>query len=224
MLKILWIALASLALNSCMLDSRNQVKQEDEKTVMRKQVQSLQATTADVNSRFQDVEDDVRKANGKIEALETQIQRERSANASNASKGSAALEARMSEMDKAYREEFVKLHGEIDQLRGQASARASDEAASNASAAASKADPFKAAEDKYEKKEYREAILDYERYRKANPKGKQISTATYKIGSAFQELGMGEEARAFYSEVIEKFPKSKDAGRASAKLKSLKKK
>lgn len=224
----LLLLLASLTQTGCMLDTRSQVREQDEKTVMRKQVQNLQQTTADVNTRFQDLEDDVRKTNGRIEALETRLQRADNVSQSNAVKLNQATDARLSDADKAYREEFAKMRAELSDLKAQFSSageqRRSSDASAAASAAVSKADPFKAGEEKYEKKEYREAVLDYERYRKAYPKGKLFSTATYKIGSSFQEMGMADEARAFYEEVLSKFPKSKDAGRANAKLKALKKK
>jgi TolA-binding protein len=83
--------------------------------------------------------------------------------------------------------------------------------------------PYALAEEKFDQKNWKEAILEYEKYRKANPKGKQFSTATYKIGVAFQELGLNDEAKAFYEEVISKFPKTKDADRASTRMKNLKK-
>jgi TolA-binding protein len=221
-----WLpVLFSGVLSGCMLDTRSQTKEQDEKTVMRKQVANLQATTADVNTRFADVEEDVRKANGRIEALETRLQQATALEKGRADKSSASLDAKLGDNDKAYREEFTKLQAEIDALKAQLAAageaRRSSEAAS---AEASKKDPFEAAEGKFESKNYKEAILDYQAYRKKNPSGKHFSTATLKIGSSFQEMGMIDEARAFYEEVISKYPKSKDAGRAQAKLKSLKKK
>jgi TolA-binding protein len=211
--------------SGCMLDTRSQSKEQDEKSVMRKQVANLQQSTADVNSRFADVEEDVRKANGRIEALETRLQRAEAAAQAKADKGNASIEAKLGDNDKGYREEFSKLHSEIDALKAQLNAAADARRASDVAAALeAKKDPFDAAESKFESKSYKEAILDYQNYRKKNPSGKHFSTATYKIGSSFQELGMNDDARAFYEEVISKFPKSKDAGRAQAKLKALKKK
>ena len=211
--------------SGCMLDTRSQNKEQDEKTVMRKQVANLQATTADVNSRFADAEEDVRKANGRIEALETRLQRTEAAAQAKAEKGNASIEAKLGDNDKAYREEFAKLQSEIDALKAQLNSAADARRSSDAAAASeAKKDPFEAAEAKFEAKSYKEAILDYQNYRKKNPSGKRFSTATYKIGSSFQEMGMNDEARAFYEEVLSKFPKTKDAGRAQAKLKALKKK
>lgn len=219
-----FIALASALqlLSGCQLDTRSGVREQDEKQVIRKQVANLQATTADVNSRFQDLEDEVRKTNGRLEAVETRLQQAQAQSKSNSDKGSQALDNKIKDNDTGYREEFTKLQTQVDTLKAQLdSARAADSAASATAAASAKKDPFAAAEEKYDKKDYKEAILDYERYRKANSKGKQFSTATYKIGSAFQELGMIDEARAFYEEVVSKFPKSKDAARAKTKLTKL---
>ena len=55
-----------------------------------------------------------------------------------------------------------------------------------------------------------------------NPTGKRYAEASFKMGQSFQELGMKTEARSFYSEVLEKFPKSDWAKKANLHLKSLK--
>ncbi len=218
MKKLVWVAL--LLISGCTLDTRSQVRQEDERTVMRKQVQNLQQTTADVNSRFADVEEDVRRANGRIEALETRLQRSAQEQQGKSTQASQALDARLADNDKAYREEFKALHAEIDALKAQLESRRSSDAA----AASAAKDPFSSAESKFDQKSYQGAILDYQAYRKANPSGKHFAAATYKIGVSFQEMGMIDEARAFYDEVIAKAPKSKEAKSAQAKLKALKKK
>lgn len=217
------LAVAALAFAGCALETRGGNKEQEERQVLRKQVNTLQASNADVNARFQDLEDGQRRMNGRLEAMETRVGQAGSV----ASKAGAAADQRVKDLDAAYREEFVKMKTEVEALRSQVAElkEGQRQGAAAAAAAASKAekDPYAAAEDKFDSKSWREAILDYERYRKANPKGKQFANATYKIGVSFQELGMVDEARAFYEEVISKFPKSKDAGLASKKLKALKK-
>ena len=54
-----------------------------------------------------------------------------------------------------------------------------------------------------------------------NPKGKRYADATYKIGMSFQELKLKDDAKAFYQEVIQKFPKSSEAKKAEVRLKKL---
>jgi len=43
--------------------------------------------------------------------------------------------------------------------------------------------------------------------------------ALYKIGMSFESLGMGEDAKGFYQELVEKYPKSPEAKKARKKVK-----
>lgn len=213
---------AVAAMSGC-LATRQDAKEQEEKLVLKKTVTNLQQTTADVNQRFQDVEDDMRKMNGRVEAVETRLAQTND----KALKGAGAVEQKVIANDAAYREEFTKLQTQVDELKKQLAEMQETQKRVAQVSAPSSDNPktqFQAAEANFEKKAWKEAILDYEKYRKAFPKGKEIATATYKIGASFQELGMADEARAFYEEVIAKFPKSKDAKSAQAKLKSFKKK
>lgn len=218
----------SATLLSGCLQTRETQKEKEEKQVLKKQLTNLQQNTADINARFQDIEDEARRSNGRMEALEARVQQQIAQQAAAAAKNEkTVLETRLRERDEAYREEFAKVQGELSRLREQVAAlqaeqkRSAQQAASSSSASNSN-NPYADAEALFEKKSWREAILSYERYRSRNPKGKFFSAATYKIGVCFQELGMNEEAAVFYEEVVAKFPKSKDAGRASTRLKKLK--
>ena len=71
-------------------------------------------------------------------------------------------------------------------------------------------------------KKYKEAIVAFQKYRDGNPKGRSYGDATYKIGVSFQELGLKDEAKTFFEEVTSKFPGSKEAKKAAARMKSLK--
>jgi TolA-binding protein len=82
---------------------------------------------------------------------------------------------------------------------------------------------YELAEDLYSKKDWKKAILNYQKFRDANPKHKLFAEATYKIGVSFQELGMKDEARTFFDEVVGKFPGSSEAKKARTRLKSIKK-
>ena len=88
----------------------------------------------------------------------------------------------------------------------------------------SEKNPFDLGDSRFEQKAWREAIFAYEDYRKSYPKGKNFGAATYKIGVCFQELGMLDDAKPFYDEVISKFPQSKEADRARSRLKAMSKK
>lgn len=225
----LTVSAVFLTLTAGCLETRNSAKEQEEKTVLKKQVANLQQSTADVNQRFSEIEDDQRKFSGRQEALEQRLAQLREKH----EKTETALEGRTKDQDAklaAFREEIEKVKHELSEtkaalvaaqnaLQGVASGSTSAPASSGKSANA-----FDNAEAKFEAKQYRDAIFGYEDYRKNYPKGKHFASATLKIGISFQELGMADDAKPFYEEVIAKAPKSKEAEKARAKLKALGKK
>ena len=82
---------------------------------------------------------------------------------------------------------------------------------------------LKEADDHFARKDWKKAIAVYNKYRESNPKGSDFAKSTYQIGVCFQELGMKSEARAFFDELIEKFPKDSLAKKASFRINQLKK-
>ena len=87
-----------------------------------------------------------------------------------------------------------------------------------------KKDSFSQAESFFKKKEYEEAIVRYDKYRKSRPKGKNYPKATFQLGLCFQKLNMNEDAKAFYEELIQRFPKNPLSLKAKKILKNMKKK
>ena len=85
-----------------------------------------------------------------------------------------------------------------------------------------KVDAFSAADELFKAGDFKKAALSFQKYREAQPKGKKFSEATYKLGVCFQELGMKDEAKTFFEEVIAKFSQSPEAKKAKSRLKSLK--
>ncbi len=51
------------------------------------------------------------------------------------------------------------------------------------------------------------------------PKSKRVPVTLLKIAQSFEALGMADDARGFYQELVEKFPKSSEAKKAKARLK-----
>jgi TolA-binding protein len=101
---------------------------------------------------------------------------------------------------------------EVKKLRSRPAAK------SSRAQAKSELGNYAGAQKAFSKKSWKKAIVGYEKYRELNPKGRQYADATYKIGVCFQELGMKAEAKAFYEEVIAKFPKGKTAKSAKYRL------
>ncbi len=82
---------------------------------------------------------------------------------------------------------------------------------------------YDTAQDFFGKKEWKKAILSYQKYVDESSKGKNVADAKYKIGVCFQELGMKEEAMAFYEEVIANYAKAEAGKKAKIRLAKLKK-
>lgn len=223
------LALTTTAfITSGCLQTRSNLKEQEEKQVLRKQVVNLQQTTADVSSKFNEVDEDLRKTNGRIEALDARMTQIKD----RAEKNDFALEAKFKEQDtkfQAFREELQKVQAELSEVKAtnaalQAAFQTGNTSSGSGGGKNSDKNPFELGESRFEQKSWREAIFAYEDYRKSYPKGKNFGAATYKIGVSFQELGMLDDAKPFYDEVISKFPKSKEADRARSRLKAISKK
>lgn len=78
---------------------------------------------------------------------------------------------------------------------------------------------FFRAECYFKLKQYKKAIVDYSRFPERFTRSKHMPIALFKIGGSFEAMGMKEDAKGFYQELIEKFPKTSEASRARAKLK-----
>jgi TolA-binding protein len=210
-----------LVLQSCLV-TRGQVK-ENEK--MEQTMTTLQKSNADVNNRFAEIDEDMRGMNGRIEVLENKV-KTKDQDSEKDRKSLADQNAELSRKVALLQESLVKMEGQINQLSADvANARAERAAAPVAKekdAPAAKKTSYDTAEDHFGKKEWKKAILNYEKYRQEYPKGKNFADATYKIGVSFQELKMKDEAQTFYEEVLNKFPKSDEARRAKTRLKSIK--
>lgn len=226
---LVWSFSCVFFMSGC-LQTRAAMKEQEEKQVLQKTVKNLQQSTADVNTRFQDIEEDLRKLNGRQEATDFRLTQLVQKN----EKTDAAADGRNKEAaDRllAYQEAITKLDHQVTELTqtvGQLQEevrrlQAAPVTSAGGSGGGSKG-PLAVAEEHFKKQEWKEAILEYEKYRKSSPKGKQFADATYKIGVCFQEMGLVDEGKAFYEEVVAKFPKSKEAEKAVYRLKSLKKK
>ncbi len=222
---VLSLGLVSLVTLSGCLETRSGVKEIEEKQVLRKQVSTLQQSTADVNSRFGEIDEELRRTNGRTESLDARMTQIKD----RAEKNDFALEGKLKEQDTklaAFREEMVKMQADMNEMRAsnqalQTALQAGAAAGGGSSASSGDKNAFDRAEAKFDSKAWRDAIFAYEEYRKASPKGKHFTAATYKIGVCFQELGMLDDAKLFYEEAIAKSPKSKEADRARSRLKGL---
>lgn len=218
------LSLVGLSLSSC-LKTRGDVFDNERSQV----VQKGQSAADEVN-RADEINETLRDLNGRIENLENQLQ--------NSNKNNEKLKTEkdltIQELDRKtqlLQEELTKTETVIAQLQAELmqiksnQAMASTAATANSSKAEKKStsETYNQAEDMFRQKDWKKAILTYQKYRDDNPKGKMLPEATYKIGVSFQELGMKDEAKTFYEEVIAKFSKSEMAKKAKFRLDQIKK-
>jgi len=81
---------------------------------------------------------------------------------------------------------------------------------------------FLLGESLFAAKDYASAALEFSEYRKKYAKDSLVPNAIYRQANAFRSMGKPKEARLFYQELIEKFPKNSLAAKAKAELKKLK--
>lgn len=78
---------------------------------------------------------------------------------------------------------------------------------------------FLRAESYYSLKDYKKAIVDYSKFPEKYTRSTYMPKALYRIGQSFDALGMKDDAKGFYQELVEKFPKSPEAKKARSKAK-----
>lgn len=197
------------------LTTRTQLRQDEQQTSLEKQVSTLKQSKADSEARFQDVDSQFRDMNGRVEVLEakwTQLQKEKQDELVVDAKSKEDLDMRF----KLLQEALEKQEKEIQELN----LKVQNQSNRNAPTRVAQS-PYHEGEKFFSQKKWKEAIVNYQKYREKYPKGKYYFDATYKIGVSFQELNLHSEAKPFYSEVIEKAPNTKLAKKAAYRLKSL---
>lgn len=209
--------------------TRTDVRDHEQKRQMQDQVINLQKSNADVNSRFSDIESELRGMNGRVEVLENKLSasnRERDnlrdAN-QDANKKIQLLQDELARQEK----DIQALSSELGNVKSAVAAGLSSSGASREGGEREtpkeKKSQYDIAEELFSKKDYKKAALAYQKFKETNSKSKKVADATYKMGLCFQELGMNDDARAFFEEVISKYPDTPEAKRAKSHLKSLKK-
>lgn len=70
---------------------------------------------------------------------------------------------------------------------------------------------FIRAESYFALKQYKKAIVDYSKFPEKFSNSRKMPAALLKIGQSFEALGMKDDAKGFYQELVEKYPRSKEA-------------
>jgi TolA-binding protein len=229
-LRLSTLGLLALLQVSC-LRTRTELREAEQKKNLDQTVQQLAQNKADTQQRVDEMEEQNRLLQGRIEELQHQISlREKSV---------AERDRQGEERLKAYEDAVSKMQSEMRgmeaeilalkemQIRQATPPRRNDDSRDREKDKGDKGKSKEAAawqegEESFSGKDWKKAILNYQKYREAHPKGQRYAAATLRIGLSFVELGMTDDAKVFLQEVVDKFPKSNEAKQARAKLKNIK--
>jgi TolA-binding protein len=221
-MRYLMVGLFAMTTLGC-LKTRSEVKDTETRQNMQQQVVTLQKNTADSTNRFSELEEEVRLINGRTEVLENRL----AVRGQETDKEKKSLTDQNADLQRKFsllQESMVKMEQQVGQLSTEVAALQAQVAAHSSAPAASPASKktsYDIAQELFNEKEWKKAASAFDKYRQDSPKGKNFADATYKIGVCFQELGMKDEARTFYEEVISKHAGTEEARRAKVRLKGL---
>ncbi len=215
--------LAVLLLQVGCLRTRGDLKEQDQRQIMQEQVTTLQAKNADSSARVNDMQEAIRDLSGRLLNAENRVEQ---LMRNDQSQTNVAVE-----QNQALKRQVDLLQQEISQLQGTIQGMQQEMAALKTAPAgpvkssggkSSKTAIYDEAEEHFKNKDWKRAIVTYQKYREESPKSSRVPEAIYKIGVSFQELGLKDEARAFYDEAVAKFPQSEGARKSKLRLRSLK--
>ncbi|AGH96283.1 tetratricopeptide repeat protein [Pseudobdellovibrio exovorus] len=242
MIRKILVLVSLIALSSC-LKTRSELSGQDQEYLYGQkhadnQLAQIQSTNIQREQAVQttavldDKDELIRTLNGRVEVLENQLstliqEKENAAPSEDAQKVTLLQEA-VAKMEL----QIQKLEHELssttviakpeDKALDDITKPKADESAETV-VEPKKKDSYEVAKDHFARKEWKKAILNFQKYTDESPKGKNIADAKYRIGVSFQELGMKEEAMAFYEEVVANYSKTEAGKSARSRLSKLKK-
>ncbi len=246
------VLVLAVVMSSC-LKTRSDIGEEEQSQVYSRKNADIQkanqsgSQTSQMNGQVQstpasDEKDElIRTLNGRVENLENQL--------NTINKDKSEKTAQETQRIQLLQEALTKMEAQIQKLEAEqavATSKAEPKAEPTtrpsgarvqgsdantptpaakpaASAAISTAGSYETAQEFFARKEWKKAIFNYQKYVDESPKGKNVADSKYKIGVCFQELGMKEEAMAFYEEVIANYAKTETGKKAKLRLAKLKK-
>jgi TolA-binding protein len=233
-LKIIFLTII-LALTGCALKTRSEVSPSEQSIISRRKQQEAQkaegsksASLIEAQTASADPEETIRLLNGRIEVLENNVIQLQKENAKLAEP--SADTAKIA----ALQEALLKMELQIQKIEGTGATthadtkyRSSDEnikaSIPTTETLSSKKTSYDLAEDLFAKKDWKKAILSYQKFAEEYPKSKLVPDAKYKTGVSFQELGLKDEALAFYEEVSVQYPQTQPGKKAKIRIMALNK-
>ena len=208
------------------IETREDIQKREEEKQLRDQVANIQRSKADTDVRYSDLQNDIRVIAGRVESAEYNQRQSQAANQKDLEALKKTIDGqneRIKALEAHVEATEAKLVAAMKELNAPPAAvpAASAPAEKNSSKKNSTFSLFDEAENLYGAKEFKKAIVKYQSFREKSPKSDRAPDATYRIGQCFLELGMKKDAKEFFQETVETYPKSAAAQRARKKLKAL---
>lgn len=216
-----------LFLSSC-LKTRSEVGSQYQSQVYSKKQAENQSIEPVPSQKPIDERDElIRQMNGRIENLEYQV---------------TALGQELTSLKQLQKEDprILALQESVEKLENQSTHSApslagaanenkavegSDKIKSSDENLGLKIDPkkltaFDIAQEYFIKKDFKNAILEYQNFveKHTKPQAKLLPEAKYKMGLCFEALGLKDEAKSFYEEVAAQYPNTEFGKKAKSKV------
>lgn len=220
MIRNIFLGIVSTLMISGCLTTRSELREQEQKQVLQEQVTTLQQTRAQEQVRQQEYDEQIRTMSGRLDQVERRL--------SGFQETLAQLQGAIGRGHDESGQKFKAVEEALVKLDGQAAALAQEVEGLKKPKTSAKAEPaggkstMQEADEAFDAKDWKGAIVLYQKYRDRNPKGKKYAEATVRIGQCFKELGMKSEAKSFFEEVTDKYPTTPEAKKAKSLLKGLK--
>ena len=239
MTKLLVLALTIVTLTSC-LRTRSELSDTEQPATYGKKAAENQLDGQISNAIVaqtqiaEDKDELIRTLNGRVEVLENQLnglQKERELEKTQNQEKLTLLQEAITKLEVQVRgsetdtdTKAAVAGAELISSDENDKKKAGDKTVAKPGAASdSKLNSYDVAQGHFAKREWKKAILSFHKYTDEAPKSKLIPDAKYKIGVSFQELGMKDEAQAYFEEVVANFGATDAGKKAKTRLAKLKK-
>lgn len=216
-MRFLYILLLMPFLSACDMPFQTRSEIEEQKQGKESQKQVVAIQQAEKQSRLDDMDSDLRALGGRVETLEYNQRNSQQGN----NQETQNLKAQVTQLDG--RLKALEQHVDATEQRLiaaiQAIGKTESPSKSDDESAKPKNSTYSEADEYFEEKDHKRAIVKFQEYLDKNPKGKYAAEATYKIGLCFKELKDKKTATEFFKETVEKFPGTPSAKKAQQRLK-----
>ncbi len=211
MIKIIFMISLVFGLTSCLKTRSELGSQYQSQVYTQKQADNQNLPNSGPEPKIDERDELIRQLNGRVESLEKQLTDVQLSK-------NQSVDA---EKIQLLQDSLVKMEAQLQKLENEAALKPSDSRVIMPAPVKENSDKkttFDVAQELYASKDFKKAILEYEKFVSANPKNKNVPEAKYKIGACFEAMGMKDEAFSFYEEVASLYSGSTYGKKAKQKV------